>query len=192
MHPTRAALPTVDDTGPAAIPPGNYELDENHAYLTFSYSHLGLSNPQLRFQDFDADLRLDPIALENSSVSVTIDAASIDTAIPEFDEVLRGEEYFDVGSYPEIRFESTSYQPLSDDAGTLTGDLTVKGTTVPVNLDVVINNANVALMTNRPTIGFSATGQLARSDFGLSGMLPMVGDEISIKIQAEFSQPRQE
>ncbi len=190
LHPTRAALPTVDDTGPGAIPPGAYELDENHAYISFSYSHLGLSNPQLRFAEFDAELNLSTQAMQDSTVTVTIDASSIDTSVPELDEALRGVGFLDVATYPEITFQSTAYEPISDETGTLSGNLTVKDVTVPVTLEVIINNANVALMTNRPTIGISATGIVARSAFGLTDMLPMVGDELSLKIQAEFSQPR--
>ena len=173
-------------TGLTSIASGTYEPDRNHAYLSFSYSHLGLSNPQLRFNDFDASLELDVAAMQNSSVAVRIDAGSLDTAVPQLDEDLSGEAFFDVANYPEITFTSTAYEPLSPDAGRLVGDLTVKGVTGPVTLDVQINEAADNPMSRDPTIGISATGTLSRSDFGLGAMVPMIGDEVSLEIQMEL------
>ena len=173
-------------TGLTSIPSGTYELDKNHAYLSFSYSHLGLSNPQLRYTDFDATLNLDVLAMHNSSVDVTIDSTSLDTMVPQLDEELRGESFFDVANYPEITFTSTAYEPLRPDAGRLTGDLTVKGVTRPVTLDVQINEAADNPMSRDPTIGISVTGTLSRSGFGLPGMVPMIGDEVALEIQLEL------
>ena len=173
-------------TGLTSIPSGLYEPDRNHAYLSFSYSHLGLSNPQLRFADFDVVLDLDVSAMHNSGVQVTIDAGSLDSGVPQLDEDLSGEAFFDVANYPTITFTSTAYEPLTTDAGRLIGDLTVKGATGPVTLDVQINEAADNPMSRDPTIGISATGTLSRSDFGLAAMVPMIGDEISLEIQVEL------
>jgi polyisoprenoid-binding protein YceI len=172
--------------GLTAIPPGTYAPDPNHAYLSFSYSHLGLSHPQLRFASLDAMLDLDTSDMRNSRVDVSIDAASLDTAVPQLDEDLRGEAFFDIANYPEITFTSTAYEPLRPDAGKLTGNLTVKGVTRPVTLNVQINEAADNPMSRDPTIGISATGTLSRSDFGLAAMVPMIGDEVSVEIQMEL------
>jgi polyisoprenoid-binding protein YceI len=173
-------------TGAYPIPAGTYEPDPNHAYLSFSYSHLGLSHPQLRFSDFVASLDLDTSAMQNSTVAVTIDAASLDTAVPQLDAELRGAGFFDVANYPAITFESTAYEPLRPDAGRLTGDLTVKGITQSVTLDVQINEAADNPMSRDPTLGISALGTLSRSDFGLGAMVPMIGDEVTVEIQMEL------
>jgi len=172
------------------ITPGSYELDDTHAYLSFSYSHLGLSNPQIHFADFVANLELSGNDMSQSQVSITIDAASLDSAIPELDDDLKGADFFDVANYPEITFQSTAYEETSDSSGRLTGDLSVRGVTKPVTLDVTINSAAMNPLNRREMIGFSATGILNRSDFGLTAYAPLVGDELSLVVQIEFEKTK--
>ena len=170
-----------------AISPGRYELDQTHAYLSFSYSHMGLSNPRLHFADFDAELQLEGNNMDQSSVNITVDAASIDSGVAALDEELRGGDFFDVASHPEITFVSNGYRETSENEGVLTGDLTVMGITRPVTLDVVINSAAMNRMVRKEMIGFSATGVVNRSDFGLTAYDQLVGDELSLDIQVEFA-----
>ncbi len=169
-----------------AISPGRYELDETHAYLSFSYSHLGLSNPQLQFTDFDADLALDGHNMQDSEVKITIDAASIDSGVAELDDELKSDEFFDVANHPTIEFMSSGYEELSENKGTLSGELTVMGITKPVTLDVTINSAAMNRMVRKEMIGFSATGVVHRSDFGLTAYDQYVGDELLLNVQVEF------
>jgi polyisoprenoid-binding protein YceI len=173
-----------------SVSPGTYVRDDRHSYLSFSYSHLGLSNPQLFFNEFDATLELDGSNMSNSSVSITIDAASIDSSVPALDDDLKSSEFFDVANHPEISFQSTTYEVSSEDTGRLSGDLTIRGVTKPVTLDVKINSAAMNRMTRKEMIGVSATGTINRSDYGLNGLLPMVGDEVSLDIQVEFEKAR--
>ena len=178
---------TSDENPLAALPAGDYTLEKTHAYVTFSYSHGGLSNPILRFQDFDATATVNPETPEQSALSVTIDPASIDSAVEAFDEHLKSPDMFDVAQYPEITFVSTGLQMEGPDSGTLTGDLTMKGVTKPVTLDVVLNGAG----ENRdglPAFGISATGQLDRSEWDLGYAAPFVGTEVDLRIEAEFQQ----
>jgi polyisoprenoid-binding protein YceI len=172
------------------ITPGSYELDDTHAYLSFSYSHLGLSNPQIHFADFVANLELSGNDMSQSQVSITIDAASLDSAIPELDDDLKGADFFDVANYPEITFQSTAYEETSESSGRLTGDLSVRGVTKPVTLDVTINSAAMNPLNRREMIGFSATGILNRSDFGLTAYAPLIGDELSLLVQIEFEKTK--
>jgi polyisoprenoid-binding protein YceI len=171
----------------SAITAGRYELDEAHAYINFSYSHMGLSNPQLQFAEFDAELILDGQDMANSTVNITIDAASIDSTVEELDTELRGEEFFDTANYPEILFESTAYQEISASTGKLTGNLSVLATTLPVTLDVTINTAAMNRMTRKEMIGFTATGIVHRSDYGLTAFDQFIGDDLSLVIQVEFA-----
>jgi len=172
------------------ITPGSYELDDTHAYLSFSYSHLGLSNPQIHFADFVANLELSGDNMSQSQVSITIDAASLDSAIPELDDDLKGADFFDVANYPEITFQSTAYEETSESSGRLTGDLSVRGVTKPVTLDVTINSAAMNPLNRREMIGFSATGILNRSDYGLTAYAPLIGDELSLTVQVEFEKTK--
>jgi len=174
----------------ANITPGTYVPDDRHAYLSFSYSHLGLSNPQLFFRDFDATLELDGGNMSNTAVNITIDAASIDSSVPELDDDLKSAEFFDVANHPEITFRSTAYEQASEDTGRLTGELSVRGVTKPVTLDVKINSAAMNRMTRKEMIGVSVTGTINRSDYGLNAYMPIVGDELSLDIQVEFEKAR--
>ncbi|MEO0997980.1 MAG: YceI family protein, partial [Pseudomonadota bacterium] len=171
------------------LPPGEYGLDDTHAYITFSYSHLGFSNPHVGFNRFDAALNLNPDDLTQSGLEVTIDAASIDSRVAEFDEHLNGGDYFDTAAFPEIRFESTRVSGDAETGLKVTGDLTIKDTTRPVTLDVTLNKAGNNPISKAPTLGFSARGSLKRSEFGLGAYAPAVSDEVDIIIEAEFVQP---
>jgi polyisoprenoid-binding protein YceI len=128
--------------------------------------------------------------MSKSRVSISIDAASIDTTLPELDEELKGADFFDVAVYPEITFQSTAYEETSDNSGRLTGDLSVRGITNPVTLDVTINSAAMNPLNRREMIGFSGTGTFNRSDFGMEAYLPMIGDELSLALQVEFEKAK--
>ena len=177
-----------DEANPLAeLPAGDYVLEKTHAYVTFSYSHGGLSNPILRFLDFDATATVNPDTPEDSRLTVTIDPASIDSAVEAFDTHLKSPDMFDVANHPQITFVSTGLTMESPDSGTLTGDLTMKGITKPVTLDVVLNGAG----QNReglPAFGISATGQLDRSEWDLGYAAPFVGTDVDLRIEAEFQQ----
>jgi polyisoprenoid-binding protein YceI len=169
------------------ISPGRYEVDETHAYLSFSYSHMGLSNPRLHFADFDAELELDGNNMANSSVRIAVDAASVDSGVAELDDELRGADFFDVANHPNITFVSSGYKETSENAGTLSGDLTVMGITRPVTLDVTINSAAMNRSVRKEMIGFSAAGMIKRSEFGLTAYDKVVSDELNLDIQIEFA-----
>ena len=185
-----AAESSAFDSIASNITPGWYELDDTHAYLSFSYSHLGLSNPQIQFADFEASLELNGNDMSLSQVSITIDAASVDSTIPELDDDLKGPDFFDVANHPEITFQSTAYEETSDSSGRLTGDLSVRGVTLPVTLDVTINSASMNPLNRKEMIGFSATGSINRSDYGLTAYAPLIGDELSLAVQIEFEKVR--
>lgn len=168
------------------MPPGDYGLDKSHAYITFSYSHLGFSTPHIGFNAFDLNLTLDPENLEKSSVTVTIDAGSVDSRVDKFDGHLAGPNFFDAANHPEITFQSTSMSKTGDSTYDVVGDLTIKGITNSVTLSATINKAANHPMRKTPTIGMSGEAKVKRSDFGLDRALPMVGDEITIHVTAEM------
>ncbi|MEM9404211.1 MAG: DUF6152 family protein [Pseudomonadota bacterium] len=170
----------------ADVSAGNYELDDRHAYLTFSYSHMGLSRPIVHFSDFDGSLTLNGRDMSSSQVAIAIDASSVDTGVPELNESLRSEDFFAVADYPQITFRSTGFETLSETTGVLRGDLSVRGITRATELDVRINDAAMNRSTRKEMIGFSATGTVRRSAFGLTAYSEYVGDELALDIQVEF------
>lgn len=170
----------------SAVPSGTYNVDPTHAYIDFSYNHLGLSNPTLSFDDFDATLELDVEEPTNSTVSVTIDPASVVAGSDIWKEHLTGTDFFDVENHPEITFESTSVTGGGDGAFKVDGDLTIKGQTQPVSLNVTINAAMNHPMSGDPVVGLDASGELLRSDFGMGDFAPNVSDEVTLDITAEM------
>ena len=170
-------------------PSGEYKPDVEHAYIAFDYLHQGFSRPVLRWGEWDATLDWDAQDPTASSVSVTINAASIDSGVDRFDGHLRGETFFDVENHPEITFESTSLETTGENTGVMTGDLTIKGITKPVTLDVTMNRAAFLERSNEYKIGFSAEGVVKRSDFGVDAYTPAVSDEVTLNIETEFFMP---
>ncbi|PHS41966.1 MAG: polyisoprenoid-binding protein [Robiginitomaculum sp.] len=168
------------------VPSGAYTMDKTHGYVTFSYSHFDLSNPQLRFRDIDAVLVLDADMPENSVLSVEIDAASIDSGVDIFDEHLNSPDWFDTAKHGEISFKSTGFTRTGTKAGTMSGDLTIMGITKPLTLDVTLLAAKPHPFKKVPAIGIEARGTLLRSDFGLGKYAPGVTDKVDLLISAEF------
>lgn len=170
----------------SAAPSGSYQSDPRHAYIVFSYDHMGMSHPQVRWRKWSGELDWDAEDPAASTVYVTIDAASVDSGVDEFDGHLRGEKFFDVASYPEITFESTSIERTGPTAGKISGDLTIKGVTAPVVLDAVINGAKDDAQGGVYKLGFSATTTVKRSLFGIAAYAPLVSDAVEISIESEF------
>ena len=171
----------------SVVPSGSYTVDPTHAFITFQYSHLGLSHPTLSFDDFTVDLNLDSDDATKSMILVSIDPASILTGSPIFKEHLTGEDWFDVANNPEIVFQSTTIEATGDSTYTVNGDLTIKGESKPVALDITVNAAMNHPITGKPVVGIDATGELLRSDFGLGKLAPNVSDEVSLNISAELN-----
>ena len=180
------AMPFTASADLSDVPSGEYALDSSHGYITFTYNHLGFSNPRVGFNSFDAVLDLDSDNPENSSIEVTIDATSIDSRVAEFNEHLNGADFFNTAEYPTITFTSTEVVATGENTFDVTGERTIKGTTKPAMLAVTINNAANHPMMNVPTVGVSATGQLMRSEWDLGAYVPAVSDEVTLSIEVEM------
>jgi polyisoprenoid-binding protein YceI len=185
-----SASPLTAQAAPVDAPAGTYALDKAHASLTWRVDHLGLSMYTARFTDFDASINLDPANPTRSTVNVTINPASVRTDFPfadktDFDRKV-AEEILMAKEHPEIRFQSTELRATGPTAGRMTGNLTFMGVTRPVTLDVRLNAARPNPFTQVPTLGFSATGKVKRSEFGSTAYAPGIGDEVELVIEAEF------
>jgi len=163
-----------------------YTFEPNHSQVNFSYVHLGLSTQTQQLRTVSGELLLDAEDMSKSSVSVTIDMNSIDTGVPKFDEHIKSAEFFDTAKFPQATFKSTAVAKAGESKLKVSGDLTLHGVTKPVVLDVTVNKIGEHPMAKKPAAGFNATTKLLRSDFGLGGYVPAVGDEVSISIASEF------
>lgn len=172
----------------SAVPSGKYFVDTTHAYINMQYSHLGLSNPILQFDEFKISMDLDNANPTNTQVDVEIVTDSIDTGSDIFHEHITGEKWFDAANNPTISFKSAEIKGNADGTFDLTGDLTIKDMTKPVMLKVTINAAMMHPMAKKPVVGISAVGGLKRSDWGLGANAPFVSDEVKLEIQAEMLQ----
>ena len=169
---------------------GNWQLDPYHTQVEFSAKHLGMMTVRGHFAEVSATGDIDPDHPESSSVQVTISAASIRTNHEGRDADLRSSNFLEVGKYPTMTFKSTSVEPAGPDKWTLTGDLTIKGTTRPVSLDVTrYGEFNDPMMGHR--IAYGASAKINRKDFGMTFNMMLdgrwvVSEEISIMIEGEL------
>lgn len=184
--PLRVATQTVG-ADEARVPQGHYVLEPNHWSITFDVEHLKFSRFTMRFNRAQAALDWKQGGLDASAVDVSIDAASVDTNVPPLDKLVKGPEMFDAASYPTIRFVSTKFSRTGAASGKLHGDLTIRGVTRPVTLDVTFNGYGVNPLTKVDTLGFSAHGDFSRAQFGLAKWYPAVGDEVRVRIETEFA-----
>ncbi len=181
-----AILPSTQALADIEAPSGTYVLEDTHAYITISYSHLGFSTPHVGFNSFDVTLDFDAAAPENSSLNVVVDATSVDSRVADFDDHLNGEDFFQTDQYPEITFTSTKIEMTGPDTAMITGDLTIKDQTHPVTLDAKLNKAGMHPMLKTTVMGFNASATLNRSQWGLGYAVPMVGDEVDLEITVEM------
>lgn len=194
--PTGASAPPISAATPAAggpieAPTGRYALDPTHASVLWRLSHLGLSQYTGRFNRVRADLDLDAAAPERSSLSVVIEAGSVDTGYSQ----LGLERNFDADvaaalgaqAHPEIRFVSSKIEPTGPATGRLTGDLTLNGVTRPVTLDVTFYGAKTDPFVRKPRLGFAARGRIDRTQWGVDRWAAVgIGTEVELVIEAEF------
>ena len=166
---------------------GTWDLDPVHSHIGFTARHLMVSKVRGHFTKFDVQV----VTAENpldSTVTASIDTASVDTGNEMRDDDLRSERFLDTAKHPLMTFTSTGVTP-DGDKFKVTGDLTIRGVTKPVTLDVEVNGFG-ADPYGGTRAGFSATTEINRNDFGVSFNAPvpggvMVSEKIAIEIDGE-------
>ena len=171
---------------PAEVRGGAYELDSGHGKITWSVNHLGFSKYVGQFVNVKAELTLDPADPAASSLTATIpltDVAPNDDALKRH---LQTADFFDTANHPTATFVSRSVTVDSDDPNeaTVVGDLTLRGVTKPVTIEVEFNQAGTAMGAYKA--GFDGEATIKRSDFGINYALPAVSDEVELHIEGEF------
>jgi polyisoprenoid-binding protein YceI len=178
------SAPSVD---PERLPAGEWELDREHASVTWRVRHLGLSWYAARFDALDARLSFDPARPEAAELTAVIEAASVSTGDRDFDETLRGAAWFDASRHPQIVFRSTRIEVTGETTGRVHGELTLKGVTRPAVLETEFYGGLFNPLEGRRAVGFGADLVIDRTDFGVGRLPPgFIGDEVRVRIEAEF------
>ncbi len=175
----------------ALAEPTSWKLDPAHSNASFTIRHLVISSVRGEFQKLSAAVTLDEKELARSSVEATLEAASIDTRVPDRDKHLKSPDFLDVEKYPTIAFKSTKVESAGAGKLKVTGDLTMHGVTKPVVLAVDGPTAEIKDPWGNTRRGLSASTTINRRDWGLTwGKVvdagPVVGDEVKIEIEAEL------
>ena len=166
---------------------GTYDLDTTHSTVGFTVRHAMVTKVRGSFNDFQATLTVNQENPADSKVEATVETGSVDTRNADRDAHLRNEDFFDTDKYPQMTFTSTSFDVDASGNGTVTGDLTIKGTTKPVTLDVETFGTEVDPYGNT-RVGFEARTTINRKDFGIDFEAPLnsggalVGEKIAIEI----------
>jgi polyisoprenoid-binding protein YceI len=174
----------------AAAQTGTWKIDPNHSSAQFSVRHLGVSTVRGAFTKVNGSASYDASDPSKNSLEATIEADSIDTRVQMRDNDLRSANFLDVQKYPTITFHSKRAKAAGDGKLQITGDLTIHGVTKEVVLDVDGPSAPIKDPWGNQRIGASASTKINRKDFGVNGAPGVVGDEISITIDAELIQPQ--
>jgi polyisoprenoid-binding protein YceI len=169
------------------IPAGSYGIDTAHSQLGFAIRHLGISTVRGTFDTFTGSLTVGD-ALADTSVAISAEMASVNTGNEGRDGHLHGEHFFDTGNHPTMTFASTAIEAAGD-AYILHGDLTIRGITKPIALATTFNGDASFPMDGSTHFGFEATGQIARTDFGVSYGVPMASDTVKLTLDVQFVQP---
>lgn len=201
---TQAAPPPPSATQaepPVEVPAGSYTIDQSHTSVLFRVDHLTFSKYTARFKKASAQLQFDPKDLAASSVTVDVDARSIETDYPnvaqhDFNAQLQGEQFLDAARHPQITFRSTNVEVTGPRTMRIHGDLTLRGVTRPMTLDARFNGGYAGHpLDKNARIGFSAQGTLKRSEFGMTfgipepGSIMGVSDAVEVIVETEFTGP---
>jgi polyisoprenoid-binding protein YceI len=174
---------------PALALASNWNIDPAHTQTSFAVRHLVISTVKGEFGKTAGTIRIDDADIARSSVEATIDASTISTRNADRDAHLRSPDFFDVANHPTATFRSTRVEKAGKDGLKVTGDLTLRGVTRPVVLDVTLS-PEVKGMRGETRRGFAATTRINRQDYGLKWSKvveagAVAGDEVTISLDVE-------
>ena len=177
---------------PTAAANSNWQIDPAHSSAQFSVRHMAISTVRGAFSKVTGSVVFDDKDISKSTVDVTIDANSVDTRVPDRDNDLRSDKFFDVAHYPSITFKSRKVEQLAPGKLKVTGDLTIRGASKEVVLDVEGPTAPVKDPWGNTRNAATATTKINRQDFGVKWNATLdnggvvVGDDVSIIIDVEL------
>ena len=181
-------MSTITTTGAPSIT--SWKIDPIHTHVEFAVRHLMISTVKGRFTDVEGTVELNEAHPSKSRADITIAAATVDTREPQRDAHLRSGDFLESEAFPTITFRSSRIGNRTDEAFTLVGDLTIRGVTREVSLDVTVEGRGKDPWGGERA-GFSAKTKIKRSDFGLTWNQVLeaggiaVGDEVKISLEVE-------
>ncbi|PZU06896.1 YceI family protein [Sphingomonas sp.] len=185
-----AAIPSAaiaqTPIAPASVQAGTYKVETNHTLAEFTVNHFGFNDFFGVIPGATGSLTLDPKAIGSAKLDVSLPVERISTTNSILDGELKSADWFDAAKYPTIRFVSQQVVQTGANSARISGTITMHGVSKPMVLDATFGGAGVNMMSKAYTIGFSATGTLKRSEFGVSKYVPAVSDEVRIKISVAF------
>jgi polyisoprenoid-binding protein YceI len=171
-----------------AIPAGIWDIDPIHSTIGFEVKHFGVSTFRGRFNGYEGTLEVSDAGLER--VSGEIDVASVDVNDEQLSGHLKSEDFFDAVNHPKLRFASTAIEQRADGSFHITGDLEIRGTTRPVELDVHLDAVGVG-PDGSERLGLAASGEIDRTAFGITynstlanGAL-LIGERVKLVLSVE-------
>lgn len=172
----------------ATFAQSTWTADPMHSKLTFSVTHLGISDVEGLFNKFEATATASKADFSDAVFELTVDVKSINTQVSMRDDHLRSPDFFEVEKYPTMTFKSTSIKKTGDNRYSLSGNLTLHGITKPVTMNLWYRGTIVDEKSKGSTAGFQLTGTLSRADFNIGPKFaaPMLSDEVQIKADGEF------
>jgi polyisoprenoid-binding protein YceI len=193
----RVALATalaVTFSFPASAAASAWKIDPAHSSAQFAVKHLAISTVRGAFSSVNGSINFDDKDVTKSTVDVTIDVNSVDTRQPDRDKDLKSDKFFDAANYPSITFKSTKVEQAGAGKLRVTGDLTIRGTTKSVVLDVDGPTAPMKDPWGNNRAAVSATTKVNRQDYGVKWNAKLdnggvvVGDDVAIVIDVEMVQ----
>lgn len=179
--------PPRDTTMSLPLAAGSYGIDPAHSHLSFAVRHLGISTVRGTFERFSGTLVVGE-TLAGSSVTVEADVASLSSGHPMRDQHVQGAEFLDVANHPTMVFRTTAIEPAAG-GYRMAGDLTIRGTSVPVELHATYHGSAAYPIDQSTRHGFSAYGTISRSAFGVSYGVPMVSDDVALTLDVQLVAP---
>ena len=169
--PVVAQMPAPGSMSTAGITAGTYKVDPGHTQVAWTLNHLGFSLYHGLFGNPSGTLTIDPAKPNAAALTITFPIAGVSTTSDKLNTHLLSPDFFDAAKFP---------------TATVVGNLTLKGVTKPVTLAVTFTGAGTNPMSKATTVGFSASGKIKRSDFGISYGVPAVGDEVDLALTGAF------
>ncbi len=166
-----------------------WKNDKMHSKLTFTVTHLMVSDVDGLFKNFDVTITSSKPDFSDAVFELTAEASSINTDVDMRDNDLKSASFFDVATYPSIIFKSTSIKPNGKNQYKLAGNLTMHDVTKPVTMDLLYRGTIDNPMSKKPDAGFKLTGVIKRTDFNIGSKYPsaIISDEVNIKADGEFA-----